>query len=31
LQAKLSEDHHLTDTPLNELNRLYTRALAQLK
>jgi hypothetical protein len=31
LQAKLSEDRHLTDTPLNELNRLYTRALAQLK
>ncbi len=31
LQDKLSEDRHLTDTPLNELNRLYTRALAQLK
>ncbi|MBS1971306.1 MAG: hypothetical protein JSU04_13440 [Bdellovibrionales bacterium] len=31
LKAKLSEDRHLTDTPLNELNRLYTRALSQLK
>lgn len=31
LQAKLSQDRHLTDTPLNELNRLYTRALSQLK
>ncbi|MBC7370596.1 MAG: hypothetical protein H7326_03470 [Bdellovibrionaceae bacterium] len=31
LQNKLSTDHHITDTPLNELNRLYTRALAQLK
>lgn len=31
LHEKLSEDRHLTDTPLNELNRLYTRALSQLK
>jgi hypothetical protein len=31
LQAKLSTYRHITDTPLNELNRLYTRALAQLK
>jgi len=31
LQEKLIEDRHLTDTPLNELNRLYTRALSQLK
>jgi hypothetical protein len=31
LQAKLSQNRHLTDTPLNELNRLYTRALSQLK
>jgi hypothetical protein len=31
LSEKLSQDRHLTDTPLNELNRLYTRALAQLK
>jgi len=31
LQAELNQDRHLTDTPLNELNRLYTRALSQLK
>ena len=31
LQEKLTENRHLTDTPLNELNRLYTRALSQLK
>jgi hypothetical protein len=31
LQTELSTNRHLTDTPLNELNRLYTRALAQLK
>jgi hypothetical protein len=31
LQDELSTNRHLTDTPLNELNRLYTRALAQLK
>lgn len=31
LQLKLSKDRHPTDTPLNELNRLYTRALSQLK
>ena len=31
LKTKLNQDRHLTDTPLNELNRLYTRALAQLK
>ena len=31
LQNELSTDRHITDTPLNELNRLYTRALAQLK
>lgn len=31
LQTKLSQDRHLMDTPLNELNRLYTRALSQLK
>jgi hypothetical protein len=31
LHANLSEDRHLTDTPLNELNRLYTRALSPLK
>lgn len=31
LHEKLSTDRHLTDTPLNELNRLYTRALSQLK
>lgn len=31
LQSKLSQNRHPTDTPLNELNRLYTRALSQLK
>jgi hypothetical protein len=31
IKDMLSQDRHLTDTPLNELNRLYTRALAQLK
>lgn len=31
LQMNLSQNRHLTDTPLNELNRLYTRALSQLK
>lgn len=31
LQQMLSQDRHLTATPLNELNRLYSRALAQLK
>jgi hypothetical protein len=31
LKEMLTQDRHLTDTPVNELNRLYTRALAQLK
>ncbi|MBK9323315.1 MAG: hypothetical protein IPM97_10300 [Bdellovibrionaceae bacterium] len=31
LQANLSTNRQITDSPLNELNRLYTRALAQIK
>ncbi len=31
LHANLSANRHITDSPLNELNRLYTRALAQIK